>query len=268
MRPLGPKPLSAAALKRFGKLQQKKYREEEGLFVAEGLRTVRELLLAMHEPAMLVALIFAPGHADDLDEAHQFADRCYEADAAAFSRLSATENSQGVIAILRQPRFPGLDRQLAAPGGRFVVALDGVQDPGNAGTILRTAAWFGADALLCGPGTVDLYNPKTVRSSAGSLFSQPHYRTDDLALELHRLRAEGFELLSSSLEGEELSLSADLPRRKVLVIGNEANGVTPEVQSLSDHLLRIPHKGPAPRVESLNAATSAAILIHYLSSKG
>ena len=254
--------LSRAKLKQFSKLQQKRKRDEEGLFLAEGLRTVRELCGSLPSEEMLVALLVR----DDEVEAEAFVsgrmNKVFSITERDSAQLSQTSTSQGVFGVFRQ-------QPLKAPvGGKaegsFLVALDDVQEPGNVGTILRSAAWFGADALICTPGTADRYNPKAVRSCAGSIYSVRHYGVSRLVDELGRLQEEGYSIACSSLEGKDFREFISWPDKLVLVIGNEANGVSSEVESLADRLIRIPHVGNKARVESLNAAVSAAILMERL----
>jgi len=257
-------PAGQGMLKRMARLQRKKYRDQEGMFLGEGLRTVRELLLHLPGPDSLVALFLSPDAEVLLPGAEGYRGKVFSVKPADFQRLTETESSQGILGVFRQPRFAPVDDVPVTGAGRMVVALDGVQDPGNVGTILRTAAWFGADALLSGPGTVDLYNPKTVRSSAGSLFSLPHYSVDSLENELERLQLKGYGVVCSSLEGRDFREFTDWPERKVLVVGNEANGISSGVLSLADRLVLIPHGRGRVRVESLNASVSAAVLLDRL----
>ena len=142
--------------------------------------------------------------------------------------------------------------------------LDEVQDPGNVGTILRTAVWFGADAIVCSSGTADRYNAKAVRSCAGSIYAINHYGVDRLDLELRRFQDQGFCIVGSSLEGKDFREFSSWPEKQVLVIGNEANGISEAVRAVADRLVRIPHGGTSVRVESLNASVSAAILMERL----
>ena len=256
MSPVVP-PLSKAMLTRFAKLAQKKYRDQEGLFLAEGLRTVRELIDSLPDPEMLVAIIVDEGAYESMQWFSGFRGKLFRADREVCSRLAQTSSSQGVFGVFRKQSG---DRFV--PGKRsLVVALDDVQDPGNVGTIIRTAAWFGADAVICGEGTADLYNTKAVRSSAGSIYAVRHYAVKDLASELDRLRREGFVVAAASLDGQDYRRFGDWPERRVLVIGNEANGIGQSVLDIADRLVLIPHAGERPNVESLNASVSAAILM-------
>lgn len=256
MSPVVP-PLSKAMLTRYAKLAQKKYRDQEGLFLAEGLRTVRELVDSLPDPDLLVALIVNERESETMQWFAGFRGRLFRADQEVCARLAQTSSSQGVFGVFRKQ-----SGERFMPGNRsLVVALDDVQDPGNVGTILRTAAWFGADAVICGEGTADLYNAKAVRSSAGSLFAVRNYPVKDLAAELRRLQGEGFVVAAASLDGRDYRSFGDWPDRRVLVIGNEANGIGQSVLDIADRLVLIPHAGERPNVESLNASVSAAILM-------
>jgi RNA methyltransferase, TrmH family len=255
-------PLSKAMLGRYALLSRKKYRDMEGLFLAEGLRTVRELVDRLPAPGMLEAIIVEEGAVSELDLPAKLRGRCFLAGSDAGKRLAQTTTPQGVFGVFRKQPDEGFE-----PGVRsLVVALDDIQDPGNVGTIIRTAAWFGAEAVVCGEGTADPYNAKAVRSSAGSIYAVRHYPVRSLAEELKRLKGEGFMVAAAALEGEDYRAFAGWPDRRVLVIGNEANGISRPVRDLADRLVRIAHAGGGkPNVESLNASVSAAILLAALS---
>ncbi|UWX57295.1 RNA methyltransferase [Chlorobaculum sp. MV4-Y] len=251
-------PLSKAMLGRLARLGQKKHRDSESLFLAEGLRTVSELLQSLPDPAMLHALVLDENAAAQLDGLRRFAGKVWLAGTDDFRRLAQTTSPQGVCAAFRKPQG-GEYRPASARS--FVVALDDVQDPGNVGTIIRTAAWFGAEAVICGRGTADPFNAKSVRSSAGSIFALGIDTTPDLAKTLRRLQTDGFTVAASALNGQDYRSFAVWPDRRILVIGNEANGISTEVLALANRRLLIPHAGAHPAVESLNASVSAGILM-------
>jgi TrmH family RNA methyltransferase len=251
-------PLSKAMLGRLARLGQKKHRDSEGLFLAEGLRTVTELLQNLPDPAMLYALAVDEKAAEQIDNLERFRGKAWLAGADDFRRLAQTTSPQGVCAAFRKPEG-GEFRP--ASGRSFVVALDDVQDPGNVGTIIRTAAWFGAEAVIFGRGTADPFNAKSVRSSAGSIFALRIDTTPDLAKTLRRLQADGFTIAAAALDGKDYRDVQEWPARRVLVIGNEANGISSEVLNLANRRLLIPHAGTRPAVESLNASVSAGILM-------
>ncbi len=255
--------LSKAKLKQFVKLHQKKFRDQEGLFLAEGLRSVRELCMNLPDGEMLVALLIREGEAEAASYAQRYREKVFSVTDRDSSQLAQTSTSQGIFGVFRQQRQDVHEAEVKQ-GRSLIVALDEVQDPGNVGTILRTAVWFGADAMLCSAGTSDRYNAKAVRSCAGSIYAIRHSGVEHLCLELRRLQKQGYAVVCSSLDGKDFREFSDRPEKIVLVIGNEANGISDPVRAVADRLVRIPHTGTSVRVESLNASVSAAILIERL----
>ena len=266
MKPIAITPLSKVKLQKYVRLHQKKFRDQEALFLAEGLRTVRELCQNLPAEEMLVALLVREGESEAAWFAQPWKEKLFSISEKECSQLAGTSSSQGIFGVFRTPcqieRATEAGREGA--GRSLVVALDDVQDPGNVGTILRTAVWFGADALICSTGTADRYNAKAVRSCAGSIYAVRHYGVDRVDLELRRLQKLGYSIVCSSLEGEDFRAFSSWPEKQVLVIGNEANGISDAVRALADRLVRIPHGGASVRVESLNASVSAAILMERL----
>ncbi|ARM31510.1 RNA methyltransferase [Prosthecochloris sp. HL-130-GSB] len=259
MSPRQYSPAGRGMIRRYARLHRKKFRDRERCFLAEGLRTVNELLSSMPSDDMLVALFVVPGLAAELAHAERYRDRVCLVTADEGRQLAGTSTAQGVTAVFRYAdEFPG-PTPVAARS--LVIALDAVQDPGNAGTILRTAAWFGASALLSGKGSVDLYNPKCVRSSAGSLYAVSHRAVLCLSDALQELKQDGYHVVTASLDGASICDIDVWPERVVLVIGNEANGVSSGVEEIADMRVRIPHAPGHQAVESLNAAVSAGILM-------
>jgi RNA methyltransferase, TrmH family len=266
MKSVAITPLSKAKFQKYARLHQKKFRDQEGLFLAEGLRTVRELCLNLPGEEMLVALLVWEYEAEAARFAQPWKDKLFSISEKECSQLAETVTSQGIFGVFRQqrPPDPAAEALPATSDRSFMLALDDVQDPGNVGTILRTAVWFGADALICSTGTADRYNAKAVRSCAGSIYAIRHYGVDRLDLELLRLKKLGYSIISSSLEGKDFREFSSWPAKQVLVIGNEANGISEPAKALADRLVRIPHGGASVRVESLNASVSAAILMERL----
>jgi TrmH family RNA methyltransferase len=238
-------------------LTRRKAREREGLFVVEGIRVVEELL---RSPLETVGVLAAPKLAESarglaLREAVR--GRGVElADVSdrEFGSAAETESPQGVLAIARVPH-----RRLAAFTGvtplRLLV-LDAVQDPGNVGTMLRTAAALGANGAVALPGTVDLWNAKVVRSAMGAHFHHPAFHCTWAELQAF-LTDDGVTLFAADAEGEDPPPVA--PRRLALALGNEGSGLSPEVRQAASAVvaLRI-----TPIVESLNVAVAAGILLH------
>jgi TrmH family RNA methyltransferase len=175
-------------------------------------------------------------------------------DDALFAAIAATEATQGVITLVRPPSWT-LDQLMR--GRTLLVVLDGLQDPGNAGSILRSAEAFGATGVLMLKGTVSPFNPKAIRASAGSIFRIPMVTGVDPELARAALEQNRLEVLASSVRATVDLTSVDFRRKVALVIGSEGHGVSDGMRAISREI-RIPTLG----VESLNAATAAAILLY------
>jgi TrmH family RNA methyltransferase len=252
------KPLSTAQHKFYVRLRRdKKVRDSERLFLAEGERTVLELSTAM--PHSLIALI----KTDDSSSLPISTERVFIASEKQFATLSDTEHSQGIIGIFEQPQLSSQTffKTLKEKTSSVVLVLDDLQDPGNLGTMIRTAAWFNVDAVIASGGTADFFNPKVVRATAGSLFALSLYRSASLSEDLARLQQDGFTLYGASLTGQDF-LATQFSEKSALVIGNEANGISERVRQVLNVEVKI--HGNAQRVESLNAAVSAGILLSRL----
>jgi TrmH family RNA methyltransferase len=241
-------------------LHRRKAREKRSLFVAEGVRSVEELLrsgLAVRGALVAPQLASAPrGEAlrRQLDQSRIEIAEVSEKD---FRSAAETESPQGVIAIGEVPSR-SLDTLEIPPVCRILV-LDAVQDPGNVGTILRTAAALGATATIALAGTVDLWNPKVIRSSMGAQFHHPalHAEWADLTRLLER---EKIELWGADARGEPLDRTRAV-KRLAIVVGNEGSGVSPDVRAKADRIISLPI---ANNVESLNVAVAAGIILHEL----
>lgn len=259
-----PMLLSKQKRKFFAKLLDKKYRDQEKLFLAEGDRTVKELLRALPDEDHLIALIVREPFEHFTDELKSYSGQLLVAQPEDFKSLSDTEHSQGIIGVFQQPEvhFSGLLKTLQNKKRSLVLVLDGLQDPGNAGTIIRTAAWFGIDLLIGSPDTVDYYNPKVVRSTAGSIYSLPLVKSTSLAETLSELKKAGYTIYATSPDGTDARqiMHAD---KTVIIVGSEARGISEEVFSMADERIKI--AGRPEAVESLNAAVSAGILMAFFS---
>ena len=174
-----------------------------------------------------------------------------------FVSAVSTESPQGVAALvkLRPQKFEDL---LESPADSLLVGVAGIQDPGNLGTIIRSAEAFGARAVLLGEKTVSHFNPKTVRGSAGSIFREPLIRVK-LGESITRLKQHGMHVLATSSHKGKPLHDADFTGAAMIVVGNEGAGIPQEILSLADELVTIPH---SPRVESLNAGIAASILLY------
>ncbi len=248
--------LSRRRLKDLAALGRKKHRDRLGLCLVEGLRSVEAAVDAGAPLVEIVATAEAQADARAAALLDRAAVPVCTASAGDLGRVADTASTQGLVAVARiVPAAP--------PTGGAIVALDGVQDPGNVGTILRTAAWFGVDAVLAGPGTADPFGPKAVRAAMGGLWDLGVVPVPDLEAELRRLRALGLPLAGADLGGEP-ARSWSPPRAAVLVLGSEAHGLSGGVQALLDTTVRIDGRaGAGPRgVESLNVAVAAGVLLH------
>ncbi len=243
-------------------LGRRKAREKYSLFVAEGVRSVEELLrsgLKVRGALVAPQLATAPrGGAlrAALDQSKVEVTEVSEKD---FRSAAETESPQGVIAIGEVPArsFDTLD----LPPVCRVLLLDGLQDPGNAGTILRTAAALGANATIALPGTVDLWNPKTIRSSMGAQFFHFafHASLDEVLNYLDRVK---LQLWATAADGAPLN-RGDAPARLAIAVGNEGAGLSAEIRAKAQRTVSLPISGS---VESLNVAVATGIILYELRS--
>jgi TrmH family RNA methyltransferase len=242
-------------------LARRKARERRGQFVAEGVRAVEALLASgLPTAGVLVApALRATPRGATLAAALEGAGwAVHHVDDDELAGAAATEEPQGVLAVATIPTWDAeAVAAQAAPDARLLV-LDAIQDPGNAGTMIRTAAAFGATATLLLPGTVDVWNAKVVRGAMGALFTQPTLPVtcDGARAFLQRVAATCWV---ADAAGTPVEALPPVPGRLALVIGNEGQGVSPAMRALADGLVGIPI---APVVESLNAAVAAGILLH------
>lgn len=242
-------------------LRRRKARERQGRFVAEGVRAV-EALLASGLPVegILAGPALAGSPRGEALRAHAAERRIPLLDVsdAEFESAADTESPQGVLAVAAVPERT-LDA-LELPDAARLVVLDGVQDPGNVGTIVRTAAALGADAVLALPGTVDLWNAKVVRSAMGALFVRPAVSCTWEALDAFRRRHD-VALWGADANGDPVAAVGAPPRRLALAVGNEGNGLSAALRDRADRIVSLPI---APDVESLNVAVATGILLHAL----
>ncbi|HYW13224.1 MAG TPA: RNA methyltransferase [Longimicrobium sp.] len=241
-------------------LRQRKARQAEGLFLAEGVRAVEDLL-ASPLPVRLAVASSSLGDTPrgqallHLLSTHGVALR--ETDDRTLAALADTETPQGILAAAPIPAA-GLDALRMEDDPAVLLVLDAVQDPGNFGTLARTAEALGAAGLVALPGTVDPWNPKSVRAAMGSTFRLPVVEAGWDALAPF-LRAHGAETLAAVVGGAPLGDAR--PLRAALVLGNEGAGVGDETRAHADRAVGIPLRG---RAESLNVAAAGAILLHDL----
>ncbi len=243
-------------------LGNRKDREAEGLFLAEGVRVVEELLdagipvrLAVVSPALTET-----GRGERLAGRLRKAGPVREVGAGELNELSDTHTNQGVLVVAETPR--GSLDMVPATGPSTLLLLDGVQDPGNMGTLVRSAAAFGCHAVAYLPGTVDPWNPKAVRASAGALFRIPVVQAHPEVF-MDELADHDYMVLGADAAGRPVDRLA-LSGRTVLAVGNEGGGLSGFTRSRTDSLVAVPM---APGVESLNVAVAAGILLYLVTRK-
>ncbi len=223
-------------------LQQKKFRREHGLFVAEGRKMVEEGLKGKYR----VHSVYST------DEAfNKVYKDCFHVSSKEMEMMSSLSTPSDYLAV-----YYSETNYLDELGESFILALDGISDPGNLGTIIRTAEWFGVKSILTSLDTVELFNPKTIQSTMGSIFRM-NVHSVDLTRELVRYKSKGYELIGAVLDGTN-ALQFDFPTKSILVIGSESHGIRPNVLSELTEKISIPGKGEA---ESLNAAIACSILL-------
>ena len=233
------------------KLSQKKYRDREGRYLIEGPNLIEEALLNGADTEYIL-----------FDELKEFETETrvpvYKVDHKLFEKLSQTETSQGILAVVKKTDHRENLKNIMKEGNNIVV-LDRLQDPGNIGTIIRTAEGAGYSAVVVMKGTADIYSPKTIRAAAGSVFRIPIIHVQNNR-ELRSLADEyGKNLLVTSLQGDSYYYDINLKENVALVIGNEGNGVSDELIEMADIKVKIPMSG---RLESLNASVAAGILMY------
>jgi TrmH family RNA methyltransferase len=233
-------------------LSRRSAREGERVFVVEGATVLAEALDGGHVPESVFVAAGAPV-GDVVERAVVAGARIFTLASGVLERVADTTTPQPVVAVL-----PFVDRPLeAVRGARLLVVAVDVRDPGNAGTLLRSAEASGADGVLCCEGSVDVYNPKTVRASAGSLFHVPVVAGGDPVEVLSEMGTWGVRRLATTATGGRDYTELDLTEPTAFVLGNEAHGLAPETTELVDDWVTIPMVG---RTESLNVGMAAAVL--------
>ena len=227
--------LSKNKIKWVRSLQQKEQRDAEGVFVAEGHKCVEELRNAFE-----LVLLVTPDNATE----------------AEIAQMSNLRTPQGVIGVFRR-------RGEEAKGEELVVALDGVQDPGNLGTIIRTCDWFGVHDIYCSKDTADCYNPKVVQATMGALARvRVHYM--NIEEYLQQMREAGVPIYGTLLEGGNMYENGAIADKSkgVIIMGSEGNGISPAIRELITHPIRIPsYPADADTSESLNVGIATAIVL-------
>lgn len=238
-------------IKELSKLQTAKGRKKAGLYLLEGEHLVEE---AIKEKAPIELMVVSSNRLEDYQHLlEQTVVQVLVVSQEVFQKLSMTETTQGILAIVK------MENQTEPPCSGRIIVLDAVQDPGNLGTIVRTADAAGFDAVILGTGTVDLYNDKVLRSMQGSHFHIPVFQAD-LRDYLPALKNQGVEVAVTALHRDSKDYSILQGKSDIaIVVGNEGQGVSSEVIELADVVVTIPMFGKA---ESLNVAIASALLMY------
>ena len=243
--------ISKNRLKYIRSLERKKYRRESGAFVVEGPKTVSDMLHTFRCRYVGATKEWLDANRQRLDDDVEIDELTHDE----LSRASFQEHPQQVIAVFDIPDY-SYDPTL--PERQIVLALDEIQNPGNLGTIIRIADWFGISDIICSQGTADIYNPKTVQSAMGSMTRvKVHYV--DLPETLKRL-SSGCPVYGTFLDGENIYESS-LQNHGIIVMGNEGNGITEKTSLFITHKLTIPNfNTQATQADSLNVAVATAVV--------
>ena len=241
------KMLSNNRKKELISLKQKKYRQRYGQFLVEGEKSVIELCKSDYQ----IDLILATSEVYDKLQSELPLSKTLIINEKEIQSISNLETSPGIIAV---SNFKEISLDSWTPKGRFTLMLDGISDPGNMGTIIRIADWYGIETLMCSSDCVDLYNPKTIASSMGS-FTRVNVIYSDLYSILDSKKVKAFACVMNGISVQEINHE----KEGIIIIGNEAKGIRPEIIKLSDQGITIPRIGKA---ESLNAAIATALVCH------
>jgi len=227
-------------------------RKERGLFVIEGIRMFVEI------PKDRIVKIYA-SESFAYDNKEMLCDYRYEIVADnVFKTMSDTKTPQGILAVVKMLEYDieDLFKKDKVP---MLVVLENIQDPGNLGTIIRTAEGAGATGIIMSDKTVDIYNPKTIRSTMGSLFRMPFVYSEDVVAAIRSLKQQNIKVFAAHLEGRNYYYEEDMKVPMAVLIGNEGNGLTEELSKEADVRIKIPMEG---KLESLNAAVSTAVILY------
>ena len=249
-------------IKNIKKLKEKKYRDEKKEYIIEGIKLIEE---AITENAKIKMIIVCEeclkNEAIEQKLLYQIAKyNCIYVNEKVFTSITDVKNPQGMLAVIEMEN----GEEVINYNDDVIFVLDGIQDPGNLGTILRTIDSAGLSQVIVSKDTVDAYNPKVVRSTMGAIFRVKVIESQDIIRTMKNIKKHKYEILVTSLEATDNIYDIDYTK-KMIVIGNEANGVSNEVMNLADIKVKIPMLG---KTESLNAAVATGVILYeYLRRK-
>ena len=238
--------LTKSQIKLITSLKQKKFRTQHQLFVVEGIKVVEEFLNSDYELDAIFSID---------DRFSQYNQKLTKVDSKELAKISGFSTPNKVLATFK------ISTPIAVDWSGLVVALDDINDPGNLGTIIRLCDWFGIENLVCSEATVDCYNPKVVQASMGS-----HTRVNITYVDLKNTLSAASNCMGTFMDGDSI-YEQHLPNTGVIVLGNEANGISEDVEALVKTRLSIPRFGTVKQTESLNVANAAAIILSEFKRK-
>ena len=253
--------LSKNKISEISSLHQKKFRQSLGYFIAEGEKIVDELLYSTWE----VVALFAT---EELYQKYQtIAPQIQLAEAHLFAKISALKTPSGILAVVKQ-KYLSIDK--VEVQNKFTLCLDGVRDPGNLGTIIRIADWFGISTIVCSDDTVDVYNPKTIQATMGSFLRVNVIYTQLIPFLIHA-KAQQVQLFGAVLNGENVYDKKDV-KQGIIIMGSESHGISDEVLHLIDEPITIPEKLIKNKqvngaIDSLNVAIATSVICAVFAQK-
>ena len=250
-------------LKHAKKLNTRKYRQENNEFMIEGIRFVEEAIdvvcagdVGVFIKYCLCSESLNGDRIQKIIEKMQSNDiKLYKVQDGLIEEICETKSPQGILAIVEKKEIKFSD---IIKKSSFAVIVDRIQDPGNLGAIIRSADAAGADLVIVNEGTVDVYSPKVLRATMGSIFHVPVIFVDDVTAAIEDMKIQGFKVYASSLEGSTIYYEENYCFKSAIVIGNEANGIDNKILQCADRLIKIPMPGKS---ESLNASVACGILL-------
>lgn len=247
--------LTSNEIKYYASLLDKKIRNKENKFIVEGLKSVEDGLKSKYNcEIIIVSHLFAEKEVLFIKKLINNKINFHIVKESEIKKLSDTKTPQGIVGVFYQKSETILDYELP-----FVLYLDNISDPGNLGTIIRTCDWFGVKQLLLSNNCVDIYNPKVIRSTMGSIFHINCIKDFNLLEHASNFRENNFSLICANLYGKSI-YEYEINNKILLILGSESHGISPEIKNISNDLITIQKKGKA---ESLNVASAAAVFISY-----
>ena len=242
-------------VKHIKKLSEKKYRDQNNCYIVEGIKLVEE---AIQEDAQIEKIVICEESTKNSEISKSLMYEiakydCIYVTEKIFKTLTQVMSPQGILAVIKKN-----NGRPQVKYDEIIVALDDIQDPGNLGAILRTVDSVGLKQVIVSKGTVDVYNPKVVRSSMGAIFRVEVIEVENLKETIEMIKRNDYKLLVTSLQTDNSVYDIDY-NKKVIVIGNEANGVSKEIQDIADNKVKIPMLG---KTESLNASVATGIILY------